>query len=79
MPVRGGARNVVRRHDAAGARLVLDHHLLAEVLGDLRRDGARHQVGDAARTEGHHQADRLGREGLGRGESRYQRQGDAQE
>jgi hypothetical protein len=45
--------------DAAGTRPVLHQHLLAERLAELRRDDARHGVGQAAGHIGHDEADRL--------------------
>jgi hypothetical protein len=56
-----GARHRLRRADAARPGHVLHQHLLAQAVGHLRRDGARGDVGDAARPERQHDAYRLGR------------------
>jgi len=55
------------RDDTRGARLVVDDHGLSEGGAELLRQGARHQIGTAARRERHDQADRLARPfGVGR-------------
>ena len=46
-------RDVFGANDAAGARLVLDDHGLADLLGEHLGDGARAVVGYAARRERH--------------------------
>ena len=44
--------------DGAGAGAVIDHHLLAELLGEFLRDDAADDVGAAARRRRHDQPDR---------------------
>ncbi len=55
------------RDIAAGARLVLDHELLAEPLGETLADEARQHIGRPARRKSDHQPHRPGRivEGAG--------------
>jgi hypothetical protein len=48
----------VGRHHAAGTRLVLDHHRLAEICCQFFREQPRHQIDGAAGRERHHQAHR---------------------
>ena len=63
-----GLDHLERADRAAAAGLVLHQHLLAQFLAQAGRDDARDDVGGAARREGHDQADRLAREGLGQGQ-----------
>jgi hypothetical protein len=56
--------NVVQAEHPARARPVLHDDLLAEALGHLRRDEARHDVGGVPRRERDDDADRLARIGL---------------
>jgi hypothetical protein len=74
----GGAFGDLGDADLAGrTRLVLDHHRLAEALGEMRTDGARDQVDAAARRERHHDADRPARKTLRqRRRGKRQRDGD---
>ena len=63
---------------AAGAGAVLDHHGLAERLGELLADEARADIGDAAGRERHDDADGAAGPGLGRrgrGEQRARARG----
>ena len=48
----------------ARAGTVIDHHGLAETLGELARQNARDHVGGAAGSKGHDDAQRLGGVGL---------------
>src|SRR5258708_2486141 len=57
MSVGRALRHGVDAYVAAGAGAVLDHDLLPEPLGQPRRDGARHQVGAAARRKGNDETD----------------------
>ena len=57
--VRRGALHLLRGDVAARAGLVLDHHRLAERLGELRLHQARDQVGGAARRKADHDVHRL--------------------
>jgi len=54
------SRDDLGARDAAGTGPVLDHDLLAECLGHLRADDARHRVGQAARRVRHDHPDRPG-------------------
>ena len=46
---------------AIGAGAVFNQHRFAKGIAHVNRDGARAQVGAAARREGHHESDRFGR------------------
>ena len=56
-------RRLIRfgRDVAAGARLVLDHELLTETLGEMRSDQPRQNVGRSAGRKADQQAHRPGR------------------
>ena len=60
-----------RTDDAARARPRLDHHPVAQRIGELLPDRARHQVRPAARRRGHDHADRFGRIRLRRDRHRH--------
>ena len=53
------ARHVLDGEDAKGARLVLDHHRLAENRPHMLADDAHHDVGGAAGPERHDDLDRF--------------------
>ncbi len=62
--VRGCVRDFLHRNIAGAARLVVDDHLLAEVLAHLLGDGARDDLGGSARRERDDQANGLVRKRL---------------
>src|SRR6266850_1494916 len=57
--IRRSARRFRRADIAAGAGAVVDHHLLAHLIGELLREGARIDVGRTAWRESEDHADRL--------------------
>ncbi|UEM16504.1 hypothetical protein J4G43_021185 [Bradyrhizobium barranii subsp. barranii] len=59
--VRGGLRQRLRGDDAAGARTVVDHRLLAPGLRQRLAERTREHVDGAARRIGHKDMDRLAR------------------
>ena len=64
VPVGRRLRHQLGGDDRARAGAVLDHELLPERFGELRRHRARHGVGRAARRHADQHLDRLGRESL---------------
>ena len=68
-------RHRFARHHAVAADAVLDHHRLAQRLGEARRDEAPHEVRPAAGRDRHQQADRF-RGVLRGGDRRKQSSGD---
>jgi len=67
MPVGLGLGHDFTSHHAARARTVIDHHRLAQVFRKLLAHRTGRQIGHAARTKGHHDADGLTRVRLGPG------------
>ncbi|MDT4838576.1 hypothetical protein FQZ97_723360 [compost metagenome] len=62
---------------AAGAAAVVDHELLAQLLGQLRGQRARKGIGAAAGRERHDHGDGLGRPGIGMGRGCCEQRGGA--
>src|SRR5262249_11520855 len=58
MAVGAGAGRDLDPDVAGSAAAIVDHDLLAQAIGDFRRDDARHEIGSAAGAERHNYADR---------------------
>src|SRR5690606_40829243 len=75
VPVRLGARDILRGNGRVGAGLVFHHHLLAQNVAQFGGKNAAHGVGARACRKRHHQADRFVRVGRRRGAGRREGRG----
>ena len=64
----GASHQVLESHHTVATGLVVDHHGLAQALGEFLRHDAGHRIGQTAGRVGHDEFDRLGRKALGAGD-----------